>query len=134
MKARIATSRKSSFLVFFTASLLVALAAFAQPVHAANVTDVGRVLVAAGDTVAIRGSQAVPLKLGSTIQDGDALRTGQNSNLQVRFIDDSVISMKESSELRIDNFKFNGKADGSERAHFTLLKGGLRSMTGAIGG
>ena len=107
MKARIATSRKSSILVFFTASLLVALGAFAPPVHAANSVDVGRVLVAAGDTVAIRGSQAVPLKYGSTIQDGDALRTGQNSNLQVRFIDDSVISMKESSELRIDNFKFN---------------------------
>jgi hypothetical protein len=42
--------------------------------------------------------------------------------------------MKESSELRIDAFRFSGKADGTERAFYTLAKGGLRTMTGAIGG
>jgi hypothetical protein len=101
---------------------------------AADAGEVGRTLLAAGDVVAIRGSQTIRLAVGSTIQTGDTLRTGQASNLQVRFIDDSIISLKEASELRIDNFRFNGTADGSERAFFTLVKGGLRTMTGAIGG
>jgi hypothetical protein len=134
MIARIATSRRPSFLFQYAAFVLFALGAYAQPVLAADASSVGRVLVAAGNTVAIRGSQAVSLTSGSAIQNGDSLRTGENSNLQVRFIDDSIVSMKESSELRIDDFKFTGKADGSERASFTLVKGGLRTVTGAIGG
>jgi hypothetical protein len=137
MIARNATSHRSWFLFHCAAFVLVALGASAQPVLAADSVDansVGRVLVAAGNTVAMRGSQSISLSTGSTIQNGDSLRTGENSNLQVRFIDDSIVSMKESSELRIDNFKFTGKADGSERASFTLLKGGLRTVTGAIGG
>src|SRR6185295_19945768 len=121
MIARIATSRRSLFLLRFSIFVLAAMGAYAHPGFAADAPDVGRVLVAAGDTVAIRGSQTIALKYGSAIQNGDALRTGLSSNLQVRFIDDSVVSMKESSELRIDNFRFTGKADGSERAYFTLV-------------
>ena len=43
--------------------------------------DVGRVLLAAGDTVAIRGNQTVRLAFGTMIQDKDVLRTGAASNL-----------------------------------------------------
>jgi len=98
--------------------------------HAA---DVGRVLLAAGNTVAIRGNQTVPLVFGTMIQDKDLLRTGAASNLQVRFIDESIVSMKEGSELRIDDFRFSGKEDGSERSFLSLLKGGLRTVTGLVG-
>jgi hypothetical protein len=108
---------------------LVALA-FCGAAHAA---DVGRVLLAAGDTVAIRGGQTVKLTFSSTIQDKDVLRTGAASNLQVRFVDESIVSMKEASELRIDDFQFSGTDDGQERAFFRLLKGGLRTVTGLIG-
>ncbi|MDO8598400.1 MAG: FecR family protein [Sulfuricaulis sp.] len=71
--------------------------------------------------------------MGAAIRDKDALRTGAASNLQVRFIDDSLVSLRENSELRVENFAFNGKDDGSERAFFRLLKGGLRQITGIIG-
>lgn len=99
----------------------------------AGAADVGRVLLAAGDTVAVRGSQTIKLTFGTAIQDKDVLRTGPASNLQVRFIDESIVSMRESSELRIDDFRFTGKEDGSERAFLSLLKGGLRTVTGIIG-
>jgi hypothetical protein len=99
----------------------------------ASAADVGRVLLAAGDTVAVRGSQTIKLTFGTAIQDKDVLRTGPASNLQVRFIDESIVSMRESSELRIDDFRFSGKEDGSERAFLSLLKGGLRTVTGIIG-
>ena len=99
-------------------------------VHAA---DVGRVLLAAGNPVAIRGNQTVNLTYGAMIQDKDLLRTGAASNLQVRFTDESIVSMKENSELRIDDFRFSGKEDGSERGFLSLLKGGLRTVTGLVG-
>lgn len=109
---------------------VIAALGLTTAVHAA---DVGRVLLAAGDTVAIRGNQPVKLVFGAKIQDKDVLRTGPASNLQVRFVDESIVSMKEASELRIDNFHFSGKEDGSERGFLSLLKGGLRTVTGLIG-
>ncbi len=109
---------------------VIAALGLTATVHAA---DVGRVLLAAGDTVAIRGNQTVRLTFGTMIQDKDRLRTGAASNLQVRFIDESIVSMKEASELRIDEFQFSGKEDGKERGFFSLLKGGLRAVTGLVG-
>lgn len=108
---------------------LVAVAAPGQ-VWAA---DVGRVLLSAGDTVAVRDTQVIKLAFGSAVQDKDLLRTGSASNLQVRFTDESILSMRENSELRIDEFHFTGKEDGTERAFFSLLKGGLRKITGIVG-
>ncbi len=99
----------------------------------AQAADIGRVLLAAGDTVAIRGTQTVRLTFGTLIQDKDVLRTGSASNLQVRFVDESIISMKEASELRIDDFRYSGKEDGNERGFLSLLKGGLRTVTGLVG-
>lgn len=109
---------------------LVAALCLAGAAHAA---DVGKVLLAAGNAVAIRGSQTVKLAFGTAIEDRDVLRTGPASNLQVRFTDESIVSMKESSELRIDEYRFAGKADGSESGFFSLLKGGFRTVTGLIG-
>jgi len=100
---------------------------------AAHAADVGRVLLAAGNTFAVRNGQLVRLAFGSAIQDRDQLRTGPDSNLQVRFVDEGIVSMKENSELRIDEFRFAGKEDGSERGFFSLLKGGFRAVTGLIG-
>ncbi len=113
-----------------TCFAFIAALGLAATAHAA---DVGRVLLAAGDTVAIRGNQPVKLVFGAMIQDKDVLRTGSASNLQVRFIDESIVSMKEASELRIDEFQFSGKEDGKERGFFSLLKGGLRTVTGLVG-
>jgi hypothetical protein len=110
--------------------IIIALAALAGPSLAA---DVGRVLLAAGDTVAVRGDQTVRLAFGAAVQDRDRLRTGPASNLQVRFSDESIVSLRENSELRIDEYRYAGREDGSERAFFSLLKGGLRVITGLIG-
>ncbi len=110
-------------------AFIVALG-FTAPAHAA---DIGRVLLAAGETVAIRGNQTVRLAFGTMIQDKDLLRTGPASNLQVRFTDESIVSLKENSELRIDDFRFSGKEDGNERGFLSLLKGGLRTVTGLVG-
>ena len=111
---------------------LIAVALFAAAAQS-YAQDVGRVLLAAGDAVAIRGTQTVRLALGSAVQEKDVLRTGPASNLQVRFIDESIMSLRENSELCIDEFRFSGKEDGSERAFFRLVKGGLRTVTGLVG-
>jgi hypothetical protein len=112
------------------ARILVLVLAFASGWAAA--ADVGRVVLAAGEATALRAGQPVRLALGTVIQDKDVLRTGAASNLQVRFEDDSYVSLRENSELRVDEFRFT-KGAGKDSAVFSLLKGGLRAVTGAVG-
>lgn len=108
-------------------TMLVACAALAQA------ETVGRVLLAAGDTFAVRDGKQVRLLFNAPIESKDVLRTGKASSLQVRFIDEGIISLRENSEFVIEEYRFSGKEDGSERGFFSLVKGGFRAVTGAIG-
>ncbi len=110
---------------------LVLVLAFAG--ISAHAETVGRVLLAAGDTVAIRAGKALPLAAGTMIEDKDTLRTGAASNLQVRFTDSSIMSLRENSELNIEDYHLAGSAGGLQKAFYRLLKGGLRTVTGLIG-
>ena len=93
---------------------------------------VGRVLLAAGDTFAVRDGKDVRLAFNSPIEFKDVLRTGAASSLQVRFVDDSMVSVRENSEFAIEDYKFGGKEE-EQRSFFRLVKGGFRAVTGLIG-
>ncbi|MBI1396973.1 MAG: hypothetical protein GC151_13425 [Betaproteobacteria bacterium] len=113
-----------------TAVLIIATV-MAPEAMAADVA--GRVLLAAGDALAIRSGRAVRLTRGDEIRAHDLLRTGRNSNLQVRMSDSGIISLRPDSALSIEDYVYHGRPDGSENAFFRLLKGGFRTITGLIG-
>jgi hypothetical protein len=114
-------------LKLFLAASLLSLAA------AAHAEVVGRVLMAAGDTSVIRDSRELRVAVGFPVEGKDTLRTGPASNMQVRFTDESIVSMRDQSLLKIDEYQFTGKQNGLEKAFFNLLKGGFRTITGVIG-
>lgn len=74
-----------------------------------------------------------PLIKGAEIGNGDTVRTGDGGRAQVRFSDGAMVSLQPETEFRIDNYQFSGKADGQEKGFFSLLKGGLRTITGWVG-
>lgn len=98
----------------------------------AQAETIGRVLVAVGDTTALRNGVVVKLVRGAAVQNGDALRTGETSNMQVRFTDESITALRSNSEFRIDDYKFEGGTNIG-KSFFSLVKGGMRSITGLIG-
>ncbi len=108
----------------FLAALLVSSPAFAQA---------GRVLMAVGDVVAVRGAQELRLGVGAAVESGDTVRLGPDSNAQIRMSDESIISLRERTVFRIDEYVYSGKVDGSEKSLFSLLAGGMRTVTGIIG-
>ena len=110
--------------------VVLALTSLSFPVFSA---EVGRVILSSGDTFALRGTRSLKLAFGDIVEDRDILRTGPASNLQVRFVDESLMSLKENSELGIDEFRFSGRQGQQDRAFFRLVKGGLRTITGLIG-
>lgn len=73
------------------------------------------------------------LSKGATVVSGETIRTAVDSRVHLRFDDGAVISLQPQSEFRLDNYHFAGKSDGEERGFFSLLKGGLRTITGLIG-
>jgi len=98
----------------------------------AHAEAIGRVLVAVGDTSALRNGVTVKLARGEEIQSGDTLRVGEASNMQVRFTDEGITALRSNSELRIDDYKFEGEKNVG-KSFFSLVKGGMRSITGLIG-
>lgn len=87
-----------------------------------------------GDVRALSpGGQQRSLSKASELAAGDTLLTGSDGRAQLRFSDGAMISLQPNSEFRLDTYQFSGRVDGSERGFFSLLKGGLRTLTGLIG-
>jgi len=107
------------------------LAALAVPAFA--LAQAGRVLMAVGEVSVVRGAQELRLGAGAAIGSGDTIRLGPNSNAQIRMSDESIISLRERTVFRIDEYVYSGKVDGSEKSLFSLLAGGMRAVTGVIG-
>jgi hypothetical protein len=51
----------------------------------------------------------------------------------VRFIDNSELALKPGTTVTIDQFAFDEAKPDADRAAYTLVKGGLRSITGLLG-
>jgi hypothetical protein len=44
-----------------------------------------------------------------------------------------TLPLQPQTEFRIDDYNYNGKNDGQEKGFFSLLRGGLRTISGYIG-
>lgn len=96
--------------------------------------DAGKFQFVYGDVTVTRtdGSRVVPVK-GDRLEEGDTIATGVQARTQMVMNDGGLIAMRPDSRMRIEQFRFNGKTDGSEQGVFGLLKGGFRAITGLIG-
>ena len=99
----------------------------------AQSAEAGKVLLSLGDVKVVRDGKTQTLAKGASVQSGDAITTGVASNAQLRMSDGAVIAIRAQSEFKINEYKFNGKEDGSEKATLSLVKGGVRAVTGSIG-
>ena len=75
---------------------------------------------------------ARPLERGAELTSGDVVRTG-SGRAQLRFSDGALVSLQPDTDYRIDDYRYSGQADGQEKGFFSLLKGGLRTITGWVG-
>lgn len=88
---------------------------------------------AVGSVQAVSSAGVVrPLAKGGRIVAGDTLRVG-DGRAQLRFDDGALVSLQPNTDFRIDDYQFGGQEDGKERGFFSLLKGGLRTLTGLVG-
>ena len=99
----------------------------------ANSNKVGRVIVATGKSTAVseNGSER-ELKRGDVVYKGDTLKT-EKSRAQVRFSDGSLLALRPDTQFKVEEYNYQGEQNGEERGFFSLIKGGFRTISGAIG-
>ena len=93
-----------------------------------------RILFASGNvSITAANGTTRPAQRNGDLASGDAIATGPNSWAQLRFSDGALTSLQPDTNFRIDDYRYQGRPDGSERGFFSLLKGAMRTVTGAIG-
>jgi hypothetical protein len=69
---------------------------------------------------------------GLELESGDRIVTA-SGRAQLRFTDGAYVSLQPNTDFSIREYQYTGKTDGSERGIFGLVRGALRTVTGAIG-
>ncbi len=116
-----------------TQEATLALAISAAFPASAFAAEVARVQFAAGQASATTADGRVrTLARGADINEGDTVNTEQG-RVQLKFRDGALVSLQPRTAFRIDEYAYRGTADGSEKGFFSLLRGGLRTITGVIG-
>lgn len=107
------------------------MGAAGQAVAAAQ--EAGKVIMSIGTVSLLRDGKESPAPRDTVILAGDTLRTAASSNAQLRLNDGALMAIRPNSEFKINAFNYSGKTDGTESTSLSLLKGGVRAVTGAIG-
>jgi hypothetical protein len=112
--------------LFIAASMLLA--------SGAHAIEAGTIVSTSGSAsiLSADGKTSAPA-VGATINQGDTAVTGEKGQLNIRFSDDSVVQLHAQSQFRVDQYTFSGKSDDDSKGFFSLLKGGMRTVTGLLG-
>ncbi|WDE06095.1 FecR domain-containing protein [Thalassomonas viridans] len=103
-----------------------------QTVQAAGPqVNAGKTIVARGRVIASQNAQERPLKRRSPVYVQDTVSTGALSNTQIRMADGGLLSLKPHTRVAILDYQFN-RNDKTDSVSIELLKGGLRTVTGAL--
>jgi hypothetical protein len=96
--------------------------------------SIGQVIWVKGSVQAAQGTAAPrTLERRSQIFQGDVIKTDPSGSGEIAFADSSVVSLRSSTEFKIDSFHYKpGSAPGESKSVMGLVKGGFRTITGAI--
>jgi hypothetical protein len=80
-----------------------------------------------------KGGSSARLAEGQRVDSGAALKTGPNSGVTIRFDDGQMVALTSNSNLVIDEYRFNPHKPEEGGILTSLLRGGMRMVTGLIG-
>lgn len=99
------------------------------PVHA----QVGMVVTVEGQVNVISGKQECGLRYGLDLEESDLVRTGEKSWAILSLLDGARITVRPSTEVRIESYRYVDGGDAPQNsAVLALARGSLRVVTGAI--
>ena len=93
--------------------------------------NAGKTIVARGTVDASNIESTRKLNRRDPVFMKDTVSTGANSNTQLRMIDGGLLSLQQESALVVNQYQFNQQGQ-DDNVSMELLKGGLRTITGAL--
>ena len=96
---------------------------------------------AAGEVTHLSGTLSVKrldgttklLSVKSAVQEGDLLTTEAETYARIKFADASEVVLRPNSQLKVESYAFNQAKPEGDNVVLSMLKGGLRAVTGLIG-
>lgn len=73
------------------------------------------------------------LSKGSEVAEGETVFTGKGSYANFKFTDGGDLTLQPDTSVKIDKYGFDKDKPEDDGFSFSLVKGGLRSITGLIG-
>lgn len=83
-------------------------------------------------TAAVGAGQPLNVGKGQNLVNNTTLATGPKSHAVLKFEDGTVVVLKENSSFQIQNYRYDAKLPAESNAAFSMLRGGLRMITGVI--
>lgn len=121
-------STSKSILSLLVAAGLAAVSGSALAASAGTVTNLSGTLSVQKPDGTVR-----ILSQKSEIQPGDTLNIQRDSYAQIKFGDGAQVTLKPSTTVKIDSFQFSEQEPQKDSFLYSMLKGGLRSVTGLVG-
>lgn len=72
------------------------------------------------------------LSVKSQIAEGDVLTTEADSYARIKFIDGAEVVLRPNSRFKVERYRFEEAKPEGDNVFVSLLKGGLRTVTGLI--
>jgi len=100
----------------------------------ARAAGAGEVTHISGAVIARKADgQSRILSVKSEVAEGDVIATADNSYARVKFSDGTDAVLRPATQVKIDSFKFQEQRPESDNVVLSLLKGGMRAVTGLLG-
>ncbi len=119
----------AGFIRFLTIFLGLNLAVALPVTSWAAPEEIGRAVSVTGSVKAETAEDSRMLEVGSPVFRGESIRSDPDSRAQIKFVDDSLLSVGPSSTISLDEYVFTEKDQG---LLFRMGQGGFRIITGKI--
>lgn len=114
-------------LVFFSWFVLSFAAGGALAVPVASIQDVS------GDVkIVATGVAPRPAAKNDTLESGASVTTGDKSYAVLKFEDGQIIALQSNTQFQVQDYRYNPNNAQQSNIFVSLVKGGLRAITGAI--
>jgi hypothetical protein len=87
-----------------------------------------------GSGSAAAGGKSRALAVGGLLESGDVISVDKGGAMTVKFEDGQIVVLQENSRFAIEKYDYNKKNVSQSSVAMSLLSGGMRFITGVIGG
>jgi hypothetical protein len=111
--------------------LLGLLLAFLSPIALAE--PAGQILFVSGGGIAVDSEGTTrTLEKNGSLDEGDTILT-KDGLVQIRFKDGAFLALQPRTEFKVERYRYAAAGDSEDGVVMSLLKGGLRTISGLVG-